>query len=37
MEESEQKEWVAEVETGVLVTFLSLLGGGNDLKRVQFR
>ncbi|XP_073318031.1 protein Brevis radix-like 4 [Primulina huaijiensis] len=36
VEESEPKEWVAQVEPGVLITFLSLPKGGNDLKRVQF-
>lgn len=37
VEESEPKEWVAQVEPGVLITFLSLPGGGNDLKRIRFR
>lgn len=32
----ENKEWVAEVEPGVDVTFLSLPDGGNDLKRIRF-
>ncbi|XP_073157381.1 protein Brevis radix-like 4 [Henckelia pumila] len=36
VEESEPKEWVAQVEPGVLITFLSLPKGGNDLKRVRF-
>ncbi|KZV18990.1 mechanosensitive ion channel protein 10-like [Dorcoceras hygrometricum] len=36
VEESEPKEWVAQVEPGVLITFLSLPGGGNDLKRIRF-
>lgn len=35
-EEDEQKEWVAQVEPGVLITFVSLLEGGNDLKRIRF-
>ncbi|CAA6673860.1 unnamed protein product [Spirodela intermedia] len=30
------KEWVAQVEPGVHVTFLSIPGGGNDLKRIRF-
>ncbi|XP_031498436.1 protein Brevis radix-like 2 [Nymphaea colorata] len=34
--EEEPKEWVAQVEPGVLITFLSLPQGGNDLKRIQF-
>ncbi|KAK6914713.1 Brevis radix (BRX) domain [Dillenia turbinata] len=36
MEEDEPKEWVAQVEPGVLITFVSLLQGGNDLKRIRF-
>ncbi|CAA3028012.1 Hypothetical predicted protein [Olea europaea subsp. europaea] len=36
MEEDEPKEWVAQVEPGVLITFISLPQGGNDLKRIQF-
>ncbi|XP_071686098.1 protein Brevis radix-like 3 [Rutidosis leptorrhynchoides] len=36
MEEDEIKEWVAQVEPGVLITFLSLPQGGNDLKRIRF-
>ncbi|XP_073279163.1 protein Brevis radix-like 4 [Primulina huaijiensis] len=35
-EESEPKEWVAQVERGVLITFVSLPGGINDLKRIRF-
>ncbi|KAK9081531.1 hypothetical protein Syun_030855 [Stephania yunnanensis] len=35
-EEEEQKEWVAQVEPGVLITFVSLPQGGNDLKRIRF-
>ncbi|GJN33855.1 hypothetical protein PR202_gb22482 [Eleusine coracana subsp. coracana] len=30
------KEWVAQVEPGVLITFISLAQGGNDLKRIRF-
>ncbi|KAJ8557751.1 hypothetical protein K7X08_004517 [Anisodus acutangulus] len=30
------KEWVAQVEPGVLITFVSLPDGGNDLKRIRF-
>lgn len=37
MEEDEPKEWVAQVEPGVLITFVSLTQGGNDLKRIRFR
>ena len=37
VEESEPKEWVAQVEPGVLITFVSLPSGGNDLKRIRFR
>lgn len=37
MEEDEPKEWVAQVEPGVLITFVSLSQGGNDLKRIRFR
>lgn len=36
-EDDEPKEWVAQVEPGVLITFVSLPQGGNDLKRIQFR
>lgn len=36
-EEDEEKEWVAQVEPGVLITFRSLPRGGNDLKRIRFR
>ncbi|XP_047322592.1 protein Brevis radix-like 4 [Impatiens glandulifera] len=36
IEESEPKEWVAQVEPGVLITFLSMPRGGNDLKRIRF-
>ncbi|CAD6265260.1 unnamed protein product [Miscanthus lutarioriparius] len=35
-EEDEAKEWVAQVEPGVLITFLSLPRGGNGLKRIRF-
>lgn len=37
MEEDEPKEWVAQVEPGVLITLVSLPEGGNDLKRIRFR
>ncbi|KAH9665136.1 protein Brevis radix-like 3 [Citrus sinensis] len=37
LEEDEPKEWVAQVEPGVLITFVSLPEGGNDLKRIRFR
>ncbi|GER53579.1 BREVIS RADIX-like 3 [Striga asiatica] len=36
MEEDEPKEWVAQVEPGVLITFISLPQGGNHLKRIRF-
>ncbi|OVA08376.1 Brevis radix (BRX) domain [Macleaya cordata] len=36
MEEEEPKEWVAQVEPGVLITFVSMPQGGNDLKRIRF-
>ncbi|CAN7018463.1 unnamed protein product [Brassica rapa subsp. trilocularis] len=36
VEEDEAKEWVAQVEPGVLITFVSLPQGGNDLKRIRF-
>ncbi|KAF8096635.1 hypothetical protein N665_0305s0054 [Sinapis alba] len=35
-EDDEPKEWVAQVEPGVLITFVSLPEGGNDLKRIRF-
>ncbi|KAG8375172.1 hypothetical protein BUALT_Bualt10G0072700 [Buddleja alternifolia] len=34
--EDEPKEWMAQVEPGVQITFASLAGGGNDLKRIRF-
>ncbi|KAL6008570.1 hypothetical protein ACLOJK_034083 [Asimina triloba] len=34
--EEEAKEWIAQVEPGVQITFLSLPQGGNDLKRIRF-
>lgn len=37
VEEEEPKEWVAQVEPGVLITFVSLPEGGNELKRIRFR
>ncbi|KAG6593541.1 Protein Brevis radix-like 2 [Cucurbita argyrosperma subsp. argyrosperma] len=36
LEEDEPKEWVAQVEPGVLITFVSFPQGGNDLKRIRF-
>ncbi|KAL6979971.1 hypothetical protein U1Q18_021622 [Sarracenia purpurea var. burkii] len=36
-EEDEPKEWMAQVEPGVQITFVSLPNGGNDLKRIRFR
>ncbi|XAR49902.1 hypothetical protein NMG60_11004082 [Bertholletia excelsa] len=36
VEEDEPKEWVAHVEPGVLITFVSLPRGGNNLKRIRF-
>ncbi|XP_019423234.1 PREDICTED: protein BREVIS RADIX-like [Lupinus angustifolius] len=35
-DEGEAKEWMAQVEPGVHVTFVSLPNGGNDLKRIRF-
>ncbi|KAG0450835.1 hypothetical protein HPP92_026730 [Vanilla planifolia] len=35
-QDDERGEWVAQVEPGVLITFLSLPHGGNDLKRIRF-
>ncbi|KAL3818326.1 hypothetical protein ACJIZ3_004231 [Penstemon smallii] len=32
----EPKEWMAQVEPGVQITFVSLPRGGNDLKRIRF-
>ncbi|EER90496.2 hypothetical protein BDA96_01G008400 [Sorghum bicolor] len=35
--DGEAREWVAQVEPGVQITFVSLPGGaGNDLKRIRF-
>ncbi|CAM8895944.1 unnamed protein product [Rhodiola kirilowii] len=34
--ENEPKEWVAQVEPGILIDFISLPKGGNDLKRIRF-
>ncbi|KAL0324126.1 UNVERIFIED_CONTAM: protein Brevis radix-like 1 [Sesamum calycinum] len=36
-DEEEPKEWTAQVEPGVQITFVSLPRGGNDLKRIRFR
>lgn len=36
-DEEEPKEWVAQVEPGVLISFVSLPRGGNHLKRIRFR
>ncbi|KAJ7522204.1 hypothetical protein O6H91_18G001200 [Diphasiastrum complanatum] len=30
------QEWVAQVEPGVLITFLTLANGGNELRRIRF-
>jgi hypothetical protein len=35
--EDDEKEWVAQVEPGVLISFLSLPQGGNYLKCIRFR
>ncbi|KAK1263666.1 Protein Brevis radix-like 1 [Acorus gramineus] len=35
-EVEEGREWVAQVEPGVLITFVSVARGGNDLKRIRF-
>ncbi|XP_047323226.1 protein BREVIS RADIX-like [Impatiens glandulifera] len=32
----EPKQWMAQVEPGVQITFMSLPTGGNDLKRIRF-
>ncbi|OVA18435.1 Brevis radix (BRX) domain [Macleaya cordata] len=37
VDEEEPKEWMAQVEPGVHITFVSLPQGGNDLKRIRFR
>ncbi|CAI9772284.1 unnamed protein product [Fraxinus pennsylvanica] len=34
--DDEPKEWMAQVEPGVQITFVSLPRGGNDLKRIRF-
>ncbi|KAI4387351.1 hypothetical protein MLD38_005190 [Melastoma candidum] len=36
IEEDEPREWVAQVEPGVLITFVSLPQGGNELRRIRF-
>ncbi|KAL1569237.1 protein Brevis radix-like 1 [Salvia divinorum] len=35
-EEDGPKEWMAQVEPGVQITFVTLPRGGNDLKRIRF-
>ncbi|KAK4744673.1 hypothetical protein SAY87_010985 [Trapa incisa] len=35
-DEDDPKEWMAQVEPGVHITFVSLPNGGNDLKRIRF-
>lgn len=37
MEEEQYREWVAQVEPGVLITLFSLPYGKNDLRRIRFR
>lgn len=34
--EEESKEWISQVEPGVLITLVSVKGGGNELKRIRF-
>ncbi|PSR91374.1 Protein BREVIS RADIX like [Actinidia chinensis var. chinensis] len=34
--DNEPREWMAQVEPGVQITFVSLPHGGNDLKRIRF-
>ncbi|XP_077242901.1 protein Brevis radix-like 1 [Tasmannia lanceolata] len=36
VENDEPKEWMAQVEPGVHITFATLPQGGNDLKRIRF-
>ncbi|CAH8300090.1 unnamed protein product [Eruca vesicaria subsp. sativa] len=36
LEDEEPKDWMAQVEPGVHITFVSLPSGGNDLKRIRF-
>ncbi|XP_018488855.1 protein BREVIS RADIX isoform X3 [Raphanus sativus] len=36
LDEEGPKEWMAQVEPGVHITFASLPTGGNDLKRIRF-
>ncbi|XP_065876852.1 protein BREVIS RADIX [Euphorbia lathyris] len=35
-DDDQNKEWMAQVEPGVHITFVSLPNGGNDLKRIRF-
>ncbi|CAL5429347.1 unnamed protein product [Camellia sinensis] len=35
-DDDEPKEWMAQVEPGVQITFVSLPNGGNELKRIRF-
>lgn len=37
VDDDEPREWMAQVEPGVHITFVSLPQGGNDLKRIRFR
>ncbi|CAL9165547.1 unnamed protein product [Musa hybrid cultivar] len=34
--EEQEKEWVAEPESGVLITLVSLPDGGNNIKKIRF-
>ncbi|KAG9150475.1 hypothetical protein Leryth_010868 [Lithospermum erythrorhizon] len=36
LDEDEAKDWTAQVEHGIQITFESLPQGGNDLKRIRF-
>ena len=37
VEEAAPREWTAQVEPGVQITFGTIPTGGNDLKRIRFR
>ena len=36
-DEDDSQEWLAEVEEGINISFVSLPDGGNDLRRIRFR
>ena len=36
-EDEDSKEWISQVEPGIIITLVSLKGGRNKLKQIRFR